>query len=66
MSVYHANPNPVLVINDETGEFVMTANITKVVTLNNLTRVYVRSDGNYAISPLTPKELYQRLFDLGE
>ena len=64
--------SPVLVVNDNTGEFVISANITRVIAHKGGTRVYTKLDNtngegvatSYMKSPLTPKQLYNRLYGL--
>lgn len=71
MTVYFSQPAPTLTINDETGEWVMTRNVTRVIpkdrsNVNSGSLVYLVQEGSdqksYAISPLSPEELQKRLF----
>ena len=72
MSVDWTSPSPVLVINDDTGEFVMTKYIVlirKSVGSNLKSQlVFSLQGGHYGTyfidSPLSPKELHRRLFSL--
>lgn len=68
MSKYWNTPSPTLVVNDETMEFVMAHNITRVVVSGKGSVIYTRSDSSIGVSkinsPLSPKELHRRLFDL--
>lgn len=75
MAISYLAPCPVLIVNDDTGEFVITANITRVVKDKDKegSLVYVRSDssaGNiaysksYIESPFSPKQLRERLFNI--
>ena len=73
MSKSWIQPSPTLVIDDKTGEWVMTHNITRVLKAGDGSNVYVRQDetgtGTFGTScciksPMSPKELRDKLFDL--
>lgn len=74
MATYFAQPAPTLIVNEETGDWVMTHSITRVISLAKevegkefKSRIFVISDlsgGSYIDSPLTPKELHNRMFDI--
>ena len=60
---------PTLTVNDETGEWVMSHNITRVVETNGGSRVYTLRDNDYGssiVSSLSPSQLRKRLFDFDE
>ena len=66
MSISFVSPSPVLVINDETGAFIITSQLEYINKSGDGSMVYLKEWENGINSPLTPKELHSRMFNLGD
>ncbi len=66
MSRHWKEPSPVLVTNDERGDWVMTRQIVLCTTAPAGGSILRLRSGLTANSPMTPSQLRARLFSLGE